>query len=107
MGEKSEKIRPGSRTDWFVHEVNNALLPIVVLRQEPLNIDPEDGKKTLEAFLENVKRKDLIWSTQGPLTDDEMISFAEKLLRVPWIPRQFDAIIEMRDQFFGRIEDAS
>lgn len=107
MGDKAEKIRPGSRTDWFVHEVNNALLPIVVLRQEPLNVDPEEGKKTLKAFLENVKRKDLIWSTQGPLTDDEMISFAEKLLRVPWIPRQFDAIIEMRDQLFDRIEDAS
>ena len=107
MSEEDQKIRPGSRTDWFVHEVNNALLAIVVLRQESFDVDPEEGKKILKTFLENVKRKDLVWSTQGQLTDNEMISFAEKLLRVPWIPRQFDAIIKMRDQLFDRIEDAN
>jgi hypothetical protein len=106
MSEKTENIRPGSRTDWFVHEVNNALLPIVVLRQESFDVDPADGQKILKEFLKNVKRKDLVWSSQGPLKDDDMINFAKELLKVPWIPRYFDAIIEMRDQLFDRIEEA-
>lgn len=106
--EKQEiKINEGSRTDWFVHEVNNATGPIIVLKQVPeLEIDPEDGKKILRGFLKNAKRKDLVWSEQGPLKDQEMINFVNKLLRIPWVPRQFDSIIKMRDELFDKINES-
>lgn len=106
--ESSEvKVKEGSRTDWFIHEVSNATGPIVVLKQIPeLVINPEDGKEILRGFLKNLKRKDLVWSEQGPLEDNEMIHFVTKLLRVPWIPSQFENIIMMRDELYEKINNA-